>query len=107
MEAILRYIESQQSTATENLEREVKLLLDYCDTHPNAGVRFHASYMILEMNPDGSYLSEPESKNRAAGPFYLYKRNNEKLNNGSVVTLSKIIKHLMTSASEVETTALF
>ena len=31
-------------------------------------------------------------KNRAAGPFYLYKLNNEKLNNGSVVTLSKIIK---------------
>ena len=81
--------------------------MDYCTTHPNAGVRFHASYMILAMHSDGSYLSEPEPKSRAAGHFYLSKRNNEKFNNGVVVTLSKIIKNVMTSASEVEIAALF
>ena len=59
------------------------------------------------MNSDGSYLSEPESRSRAAGHLYFSKRNNEKFNNGAVVTLSKIIKHVMTSASEVETEALF
>ena len=37
----------------------------------------------------------------------MYKLNNEKFNNGAVVTLSKIIKQVMTSASEVETAALF
>ena len=63
--------------------------------------------MMLAMHSDGSYLSEPESKSRAASHFYLYKQNNEKFNNGAVVTLSKIIKHVITSASEVETAALF
>ena len=81
--------------------------MDYCATHPNAGVRFHTSDMILAMHSDGSYLAEPESKSRAAGHFYFSKRNNEKFNNGAVVTLSKIIKHVITSASEVETAALF
>ena len=88
------------------LGKRSKIFLDYCATHPNAGVRFHASDMMLVMHSNGSYLSEPESKIRAAGHFYLSKIN-EKFNNGAVVTLSKIIKHVMTSASEVETAALF
>ena len=60
MAATLNSIASRQSTATENLEREVKHFLEYCATHPNVGVRFHASDMILEMHSDGSYLSETE-----------------------------------------------
>ena len=50
MAATLSSIASQQSTATENLEREVKHFLDYCATHPNAGVRFHASDKILAIH---------------------------------------------------------
>ena len=107
MAATLSSIASRQPTSTENMEREVKHFWNYCTTHPDAGVRFHASDMILLMHSDVSYLSEPESKSRAAGHLYLSKRNNEKFNNGAVVTLSKIIKHVMTSASEVETAALF
>ena len=59
------------------------------------------------MHSDGSYWPEPDSKIRAAGHFYLPKRNNEKFNNVAVVTLSKIVKHVMTLASEVYTAALF
>ena len=50
MEAILSSIASRQSNFTENLEQEVKHFLDYCATHPNAGVRFHAIDIILEMH---------------------------------------------------------
>ena len=50
-------------------------------------MRFHASDMILAMNSEGSYLSKIESKSRAAGHFYFSKLNNEKFNNGAVVTL--------------------
>ena len=79
------------------LGKRSKNIFDYCATHSNAGVRFHTSDMMLVMHSNGSYLSEPESKSRAAGHFYLSKIN-EKFNNGAVVTLSKIIKHVMTSA---------
>ena len=35
------------------------------------------------------------------------KQNNESFNNGEIMTLSKIIKHVMSSASEAETVEIF
>ena len=63
--------------------------------------------MILALHSDAPYLSMPESKSRAAGHFYLSKNKDEIFNNGAVMTLSKIIKHVLASASEAETAALF
>ena len=63
--------------------------------------------MMLALHSDASYLSEPESKSRAAGYFFLLKQNNESFNNGAIMTLSKIIKHVMLSTSEAETAAIF
>ena len=80
--------------------------LDYCATHPNSGVRFVASDMILALHSDASYNSEPQSKIRAAGHYYLYKLNDENFNNGTLLMLSNIIKHVMTSASEAEFASL-
>ena len=62
--------------------------------------------MMLALHSDASYLSEPDSKIRAAGNFFLGKKNNESYNNGAIMTLSKIIKHVMSSASEAETAAI-
>ena len=93
-------IASQKSKGTENLEKEVKQFLDYCATHPNDGVIFVASDMMLALHSDASYLSEPESKSRAAGNFVLGKQNNEIFNNGAIMTLYKIMTHVMSSASE-------
>ncbi len=59
------------------------------------------------MHYGSSYLSVPDSKSRTAGIFFLAKRNDESFHNGADLTLSKIIKHLMPSASEAETAALF
>ena len=68
----------------------------------------YASYdMLLAVHSDASYLSEPDSKSRAAGHHYLTKLNDELFNNGAILTLTKIIKHVMSSASEAETAALF
>ena len=65
------------------------------------------SDMKLALHLDASYLSEPESKSRAAGHFYLSKNKDEIFNNGAVMTLYKIIKHVLDSAPEAETAALF
>jgi len=107
MAATLSSIATRQANATTNLEDEVHQFLDYCHTHPNAGVRFVASDMLLALHSDTSYLSEPNSKSRAAGHFYMGKKDNESFDNGAILTLSKIIKHVMSSASEAETAALF
>ena len=106
MARALSYIVSRQSKGTAKLVEEVRHFLDYCATHPNSGVRFMASDMILALHSDTSYLSEPDSKSRSAGHFYLSKKKDEIFNNGAVMTLSKIIKHVLASASEAETAAL-
>lgn len=44
---------------------------------------------------------------RAAGHFYLTNKSNDNFSHGAILTLSKIIKHVMTSSLEAETAALF
>ena len=107
MARTLSSIAARQSKATTKVKEEVRQFLDYCATHPNATIRFLASDMILALHSDASYLSEPESKSRAAGHYYLANKDNDGLSNGAVMTLSKIIKHVMTSASEAEVAACF
>jgi hypothetical protein len=63
--------------------------------------------MILAVHTDASYLSEIGGKSRAAGHFYLTNCNDEDFNNGAILTLSSIIKHVMSSASEAELAALY
>ena len=82
------------------IEDEVQQLLDYFATHPNTGVRYFASGLVLNTYSDVSYLSETGVKSRAVGHFYLGSDNDETFNNGLVLTLLSIIKHVMSSASE-------
>jgi hypothetical protein len=56
---------------------------------------------------DASYLSEPGGKSRAAGHFYLSNPNDKDFNNGTILTLSTIIKHIMSSASKAKLAALY
>ena len=102
MARTLSSIASKQDKATEQVKAETEWFLDYCHTHPDARVRFVASDMILTLHSDCSFNSEPGSKSRAAGHWYLSKEGNHNLNNGTIMTLSKIIKFVMSSAGEGE-----
>ena len=107
MAKTLSSIAGRQSKATEQLKKELHQFLDYCATHPDERVRYVASDMTLALHSDASHLSEPGSKSRAAGHFYLTTNDHRDLNNGAILTLSKIIKWVMGSASESEVAALF
>jgi hypothetical protein len=63
--------------------------------------------MILAVHIDASYLLEQNSKSKAAGHFYLTNKNSEEFNNGAPLSLTSIIKHVMSSTSDVELVALF
>ena len=63
--------------------------------------------MILAVHSDASYLSEAKARSRAGGHFYLTKQNDEEFNNGAVLTISTIMKHVLASASEAELAAMF
>jgi hypothetical protein len=100
---------SEQSNATEVTANTVIKLFNYCTTHPETKIRYHASDMILHINSDPSYLSENEAKSRAGGFFYMGSNNktNKKLTNGALLAIGKVLKHVMSSAAEAEIGAVF
>ena len=60
--ATLSQITSRQSTTNEEVATMIKQLLDYIAAHPNSGIRYVASDMIINLHSDASYLSEPKAK---------------------------------------------
>lgn len=99
---------SQQSKPTEQLKRDVDRFLQYAATWPNAELVFKASDMRLYVESDASYLSEPNSRSRPGGIFYLGNNTPTKgYVNGAVECISTIIKAVVSSAFEAEYAALF
>jgi hypothetical protein len=100
----INVLASEQSNATEITADKVIKLLNYCDTHPDTKIRYHASDMILLIHSDASYLSENEAKSRARGFFYMgnNNKNDKKLTNRAILIVSKVLKHMMVSAAEQE-----
>jgi hypothetical protein len=63
----INVLASEQSKATSDTADKVIKLLDYCNTHQETKIRYHASDMIIYIHSDASYLSEREPKSRAGG----------------------------------------
>ena len=45
--------------------------LDYAATNPSAIIQYKASDMILHIESDASYLSEPRASSHTGGHYYL------------------------------------
>jgi hypothetical protein len=100
---------TRQSNSTRAVADVCHQLLDfdYVAIHPNAGIWYKACDMVLAIHTDASYLSKPGMKSQAASHFYLSNRNDKDFNNGAILTLSTIIKHVVLSASEAELAMLY
>jgi hypothetical protein len=105
----INVLASEQSNATELTSDKVIKLLNYCNTHPETKIRYHASDMNLHIHSDASYLSENEAKSRVGGLFYMGSNNktDKKLTNGAILIVCKVLKHVMSSAAEAEIGAVF
>ena len=103
----LSAIASSQAAATENTKSEINKLLDYCATHPSDGITYRASNMVLAAHSDASFLSEPKSRSRAGGHIFLSEDDPIPRNNGPLLSISRVMKHVCPSAAEAETGALF
>jgi hypothetical protein len=93
----INVLASERSNATKITARKVIKLLNYCNTHPDTKIHYHASDMILHIHSDASYLSENEAKSRAGGFFYMENnnKNEKKLTNGAILIIRKVLKHVM------------
>jgi hypothetical protein len=102
----LSSITARQANGTTAVTKSCQQLLDYVATHPNTGIHHKACNMILAVHTNSSYLSKQEGKSRASAHFYLTNDGDKEFNNGTILTLSSIIKHIMSSTSKVELPAL-
>jgi hypothetical protein len=100
---------SEQTQAIAATADKVIKLLNYCASHPEEKLRYHASDMILNIHSDASYLSEREAKSRAGGFFSLGNNiaSKNKLTNGAILIISTILKNVMSSAAEAEIRSVF
>ena len=76
-------------------------------TYPNAFIRYHASNMILTVDSDAAYLVLPKARSRIAGFYQLNNHKHAHPLNGPLLVECKTIKHVVSSAAEAETSALF
>jgi hypothetical protein len=89
---------SAQSKRTEATQLAARKLLNYCATHPNPKIWYHASDMALKIHSDASYLSAPKARSRVGGHFFLgnYSTSaNPNMHNGALFTIAGLIKHVM------------
>jgi hypothetical protein len=99
----------EQTKATEHTNTKMTQCLDYAWTHPDAEVEFTASDMQLKCHSDASYLSEPNSRSRVSGHFYLgnHPDNPELPNNGGILNPTGILRIVVSSAAEADLAGLF
>ena len=92
---------TQQANPMQNTMKKVKQMLDYAATHPDAIVTYNASNMVLTAHSDASYLSESNACSRARGHFFMSN------NTDTPLTISQIIKAVLSSAAKAKVGALF
>jgi hypothetical protein len=100
-------IASQSANPTQETLAHTNQLLDYLATQEDAVLTYNRSEMIMAVHSDASYLCEPKAKSRAGGHFFMSTNAEIPPNNGAILNIAHIIKHVMTSATEAELAALF
>ena len=103
----LSSIATQQTNPTKHTMAKVNQFFDYASPQPHAIITYHASDTVLVVHSDTSYLSESNARSRAGGNFSVSSDTNTPPNNGAVMTITQIIKTVMSSAAEAELAALF
>ena len=103
----LSELSSNQATATEATKRVCHQFLDYCASHPDGSINYHASDMVLKLHSDSSYLNAIRAHSRQGCHFDLGNKTDPDILNGTILNLAAIMKMVLSSAAEAEFSALF
>ena len=103
----LRTIGSQQASATQRTNEAIDQVLDYCATYPSDGIIYCSSDMVLCAHSDAGFHNERKGRSRSGAHIFLSENDAMPRWNGPVLTLAKIVKFVMFSASEAELGAMF
>jgi hypothetical protein len=69
--------------------------LDYAASQEDAIITYQASNMILTIQSDASYLSEPKARSRAGGHMFMAGTEDILINNGAVLNILQVIRAVM------------
>jgi hypothetical protein len=111
----LNSLAAKQSKGTENTAKAIIQVLNYCATHLDATLRYHASGMVLHIDSDASYLSMPKARSCVGGHHYLSSNSCDPTKapttnpppNGPIHTVCHKLRNVMASATEAEVGGLF
>ena len=100
-------IGQQQSSATKSTNDAIEQLLDYFTTCPNDRMIYRAKNMVITGHSDAVCLSISKSWSRYRAHILLSEDVPVPNINGPVLTISQIIKFVMSSAAKAELAGLF
>jgi hypothetical protein len=111
----LNSLAAEQSKGTKNTAKAIVQVLNYCATHPDATLRYHARGMVLHIDSDPSYLSMPKARSRVGGHHYLSSNSHDPTkaltanppSHGPIHTVCHKLRNVMASAAEAEVGGLF
>ncbi len=93
----LSAIGMKQASATRDTLNACNQLLDYLTTHPNNGITYKASNMILAAHSDASYLSESKSRSRAGAHIFLSNDDPIPQSNGPLLSIAAVLRSVYAS----------
>ena len=82
-------------------------VLDYVASQEEAILTYSRSQMTLATRSDAGYLNKPEAWNWDGDNFFMLNNTVFPPNNGTILTISQIIKNAMSSAAEAKLGALY
>ena len=98
----LSAIGSQQASATEDTNKAIHQLLDYCPTYPDNDILYRSSDMILAGHSDAGFNNETRARSRAGAHIFLSEKKSIPRWNGPLLTIAQITKYAVSSAAESE-----
>jgi hypothetical protein len=98
---------SKQAAPTEKTMQKCLQFLDYTASQKVAIVTYRVSNTRLVIHSNALYLLEPKARSRAGGHMFMAGKEDIPINNGAVLNISRIIKSVMSSATEAKLGALF
>ena len=93
-------IASKSANPTAETMKQAQQLLYYTATQEYVIITYSSSNIKIAFHRDASYLSRLKARSRAGGHIFLSNEATIPKNNGAILNIAYIIKHIMTLATE-------
>ena len=103
----LNSIGTQQTAAIEVTNEAVNQMLDYLATYPNDGIVYRSSDIILAAYSDAGFHNEIKGRSRAGAHIFISEDDPIPHCNGPIMSISQVIKFVMTFTAEAKLAALY